>query len=65
MKQTQVIGNILKKRGSVTNFYAIHNRISLRLGARIFDLRAKGWKIKTVKMRDRNTKYVLLAKPKR
>ena len=43
-KRTQLerIVEILECDGQIDNFYAIHNRISLRLGARTWDLRQKG-----------------------
>jgi hypothetical protein len=37
--QLDRILEILERDGQIDNFYAIHNRISLRLGARIWDLR--------------------------
>ena len=58
------ITDILDKR-QVDNFYAIHNRISLRLGARIWDLRNAGWQIETEERADKNTVYRLTSKPKK
>lgn len=63
MSQTTIIAEILEREGKIDNFRAIHDRISLRLGARILDLREAGYNIVTKKMPDKNTVYVLVAKP--
>jgi hypothetical protein len=65
MTHTQKIRDILEKRGQISNFHAIERRLSLRLGARIFNLRAEGWKIETRKKKNKDTVYVLISKPKR
>jgi hypothetical protein len=56
-RKTQLdrIVEILERDGQMDNFYAIHNRISLRLGARIWDLRARGYRIETEEKSDKNT----------
>jgi hypothetical protein len=46
---------ILEKEGRIDNFYCIHNRLTLRLGAKIFDLRQAGWKFRTEMKEDKNT----------
>ncbi len=46
MTQEQKIIERLQKTGSVNNFWAVKNYI-LRLGARIADLRKKGWLFST------------------
>ena len=65
-KRTQLdrIIEILERDGQIDNFYCIHNRISLRLGARIWDLRARGYVIETDERADKNTVYKLVNKPK-
>jgi hypothetical protein len=60
---TERIIEILERDGQIDNFYAIHNRISLRLGARIWDLRAQRWEIETEKREDKNTVYKVIRKP--
>lgn len=64
-KKTQLarIAGILEREGSIDNFRCIHERISLRLGARIWDLRDAGWQIETKKLPDKNTRYVLVSPP--
>lgn len=65
MKPTQLdqIISILERDGQIDNFYAINNRISLRLGARIWDLRHAGWKIDTDERPDKNTVYRVISQP--
>jgi len=64
-KRTQLdrIIEILERDGQIDNFYAIRNRISLRLGARIWDLRQRGWKFETDERPDKNTVYQVVAGP--
>ncbi len=59
---TRII-EILERDGQIDNFYAIGNRISLRLGARIWELRRAGWEIETDKRPDKNTVYRVIPKP--
>jgi hypothetical protein len=54
---------ILERDGQIDNFCCIHNRISLRLGARIWDLRAIGYVIETEEQPDKNTIYKLISRP--
>jgi hypothetical protein len=61
--QCERIIEILDRDGQIDNFYAIHSRISLRLGARIWDLRAQGWEIETEQRDDKNTVYKVISKP--
>ena len=61
--QCERIIEILERDGQIDNFYAIHNRISLRLGARIWDLRAQGWQIETEQRDDKNTVYKVVRQP--
>jgi len=63
MTQTDRIIKILERDGQIDNFFAIHNRVSLRLGARIFDLRQRGWQFKTEERADKNTVYHVLKSP--
>lgn len=62
--QTDRIAEILERDGQIDNFTAIHQRISLRLGARIWDLRARGYRITTDELPDKNTVYHLVAGPR-
>ena len=64
MTQTQHIVEILKRDGQIDNFYAITNKITLRLAARIGELREQGWNILTEKRQDKNTVYVALNQPR-
>jgi hypothetical protein len=57
--QLECIIEILERDGQIDNFYAIHNRISLRLGARIWDLRQAGWQIETKELPDRTVYHVV------
>ena len=52
--QCEKIAEILKERGEIDNFYAIENKLTYRLGARIFDLKEDGWEFRTEK---RGTNY--------
>jgi len=63
MSQANTIARILEDEGQIDNFRCVHHRISLRLAARIADLRARGWTIETREQDDKNTIYVLIAKP--
>ncbi len=54
---------IIERDGRIDNFYAIHNRISLRLGARIWDLRQRGYEFRTEERADKNTIYHVTARP--
>jgi Helix-turn-helix domain len=61
--QLDRIIEILERDGQIDNFYVIHNRISLRLGARIWDLRAAGWVFRTEQREDKNTIYHVISQP--
>ena len=61
--QTERIADILIKEGKIDNFTTIQNRLSLRLGARIWELRNRGWEIRTEEQEDKNTVYHLISKP--
>ena len=63
LTQTEKIADILVKEGKIDNFTTIQNRLSLRLGARIWELRNRGWEIRTEEQEDKNTVYRLVAKP--
>lgn len=63
MSQLDPIIAILKRDGEISNFYAIENKLTLRLAARVKDLRNKGWEIHTDKMPDKNCIYHLVAEP--
>lgn len=61
--QLERIIEILERDGQIDNFYAIHSRISLRLGARIWDLRQRGWQFQTDERPDKNTVYRVIRQP--
>jgi hypothetical protein len=63
MTQLKTIARILSTEGKIDNFRAIGERISLRLGARVWDLKSKGWEIKTEELHNKNTVYHLVSKP--
>jgi hypothetical protein len=64
-KRTQLdrIVEILERDGQIDNFFAIHNRISQRLGARIWDLRQQGWEFETIEQPNKNTVYRVVRAP--
>ena len=53
----------ISTRRAERQLYAIHNRISLRLGARIWELRHAGWGIETESGRTRNTVSRVVSAP--
>lgn len=60
------IKEILRKEGSIDNFYCIDNRITTRLGATIHLLRQEGWEIEGHKIPDsKNWIYTLVSEPKK
>lgn len=61
--QLERIIEILERDGQIDNFYAIHNRISLRLGARVWDLKQLGWQFETNQREDKNTVYRVVRQP--
>ena len=61
--QCERIIEILERDGQIDNFHAIHARISLRLGARIFDLRKIGWEFEVETRPDKNTIYKAVRSP--
>lgn len=61
LSQADRILAILQTEGHIDNFRAIRERISLRLGARIWELRAKGFVIETKELPDKNTVYTLVS----
>jgi hypothetical protein len=63
MSQLAPIIAILEKEGRIDNFHCIHNRLTLRLGARIWDLKQKGWEFRTETRPDKNTVYVVTKVP--
>lgn len=63
--QTERIIEILEREGQIDNFYCIHNRVTLRLGARIHELRQAGWEIETEQREDKNTVYRVIKSPAR
>lgn len=63
MSQNDKIANILRTEGKIDNFRAIDTKLTYRLGARIFDLRRKGWVIQS-KEDGKNCIYTLISEPK-
>lgn len=61
--QCDVIEEILKREGQIDNYFCIEHRITLRLGARIYDLTQKGYEFETKKV-GRNYVYKVLTTPK-
>ena len=47
--QVEIIKRILREEGKIDNFRSIDEKISIRLGARIADLKKEGWRFKTHK----------------
>jgi hypothetical protein len=64
ISQCSRIEQILLREGKIDNFYCIHTRLTLRLAARISDLKEKGYQIRTEERDDKNTVYHLVAVPK-
>lgn len=60
MSQTTKILEILKREGSISNFYCVENKITLRLASRIFDLRKLGYQIEAEQKADGNCIYTLV-----
>jgi len=58
--QTQIekITSILCEEGKIDNFRAIREMITLRLGARIYDLERQGWKFKKYYANPNRTNFV-------
>jgi hypothetical protein len=63
-RQIDIIADILEREGKIDNFRCIHERISLRLGARIADLKAAGYQFRTERLANKNFVYHLVATPK-
>jgi hypothetical protein len=63
MSQVNQIAEILRRNGRITNFWCIDTKLTLRLAARINDLRNKGWEIKTTEKANKDTEYVLIKDP--
>lgn len=56
--QIEKIKRILRQEGKIDNFRCFTERISLRLGARIWDLEQEGWRFKTYKPESNPKNYV-------
>ena len=56
--QCDRIAEILKAEGKIDNFRAITAKISLRLGARIWDLEKRGWKFRKYFSNPERTNFV-------
>ena len=64
MTQKDVIIEILLKQGFIDNYHCIDNRISIRLGAIIFELKKEGWDFRT-EMVGKNFHYYAIKKPEK
>lgn len=66
--QKEVVRGILENQGYITNFFAMDNRITIRLGAIIYALKKDGYVIDgefiETKGSLKNYKYTLVSKPK-
>jgi len=60
--QLDIIKQILRKEKKIDNFRCFTERISLRIGARIWDLSKEGWKFRTEKQ-GKNYIYHLVRDP--
>ncbi len=63
MTQLDPIIAILERDGQIDNFFCISNKLTLRLAARIADLKARGWQFETVRREDKNTIYHVTKQP--
>jgi hypothetical protein len=63
MTQLEPIIALLERDGQIDNFHCITNRLTLRLGARIYDLKKRGWDFRTETRHDKNTVYVVTKGP--
>jgi hypothetical protein len=54
---------VLEREGRIDSFHCIHNRLTLRLGARIWDLKQKGWEFRTETQQYKNTVYAVTKVP--
>jgi hypothetical protein len=61
--QTEHILLLLVRDGMVSNFYCIENKITLRLAARVKDLRNKGYWITSHKQKNKDCIYKLESLP--
>jgi len=57
------IKTILERDGCIANLYASQNKVSYRLGARIYDLCNAGYVIRTEDDETGNAVYYLINKP--
>jgi hypothetical protein len=57
------IVEILESQGQIDNFTAIHTRLSLRLGARIWNLKQLGWDFAVETDEHKNTFYRVIKSP--
>lgn len=62
--QCEKIAQRLREVGYVDNFWAVDNKISYRLAARLYDLRKDGWEFRTEKL-GTNYRYHLVLEPRK
>lgn len=60
MSQANHILHILKRDGYISNFRCIEEKITLRLAARINDLKKAGWEITSRKQPNKDCVYTLV-----
>jgi hypothetical protein len=58
ISQCEKIAEILRAEGRIDNFRAIREMITLRLGARAFDLERRGWKFRKYFANPERTNFV-------
>ena len=56
--QLETIKKILRTEGKIDNFRSINQYISIRLGARIADLKQEGWIFKAYKSPENPKNYI-------
>lgn len=62
MTQLATIKRILANEGQIDNFYCFENKLTLRLGARIHDLKGEGYEFE-VEKDGKNTVYRVTKTP--
>lgn len=62
--QLDIIKEILRRDGQIDNFHCFENKITLRLGARMWDLQQDGWRFETKKV-GKNYIYKVLIDPEK
>lgn len=63
MSQNATIEKILERNGKIDNYWCIQTRLTLRLAARINDLKKVGWQFFTEIHGDGNCVYIVKGAP--